>query len=97
MFIFLQLEDNNDFLHIYDGGSDNAEIVVANLTGTINETKIVSIPGNQIFVVFTTNKEIVGKGFNALIIESKNCKKMRKYQKINFGYFQFINSIVISI
>ena len=65
------MEDNNDFLSIYDGGSDNAEILFANLTGTNNETKIASIPGNQMFVVFTTNEEIVGKGFHALIIESK--------------------------
>ena len=31
----------------------------------------ISIPGNQMFVVFQTNAEIVYKGFHALIIESK--------------------------
>ena len=31
----------------------------------------ISIPGNQMFVVFQTNEEIVHKGFHALIIESK--------------------------
>ena len=44
--------------------------MLAKLTGQMNETEI-SIPGNQIFVVFQTNIEIVRKGFHALIIESK--------------------------
>ena len=65
----LQLEDTNDFLEIYNGGSDNSEML-AKLTGQMNETEI-SIPGNQIFVVFKTNHKIVRKGFHALIIESK--------------------------
>ena len=65
----LQLEDDNDFLSIHDGGSDDSEMV-KKLTGTLNGTKI-SIPGNQMFVVFQTNEEIVRKGFHALIIESK--------------------------
>ena len=65
----LQLEDNKDFLIIHDGGSDNAEMV-EKLTGTMNETKI-SIPGNQMFLVFRTNEDIVRKGFHALIMESK--------------------------
>ena len=63
------MEDNEDFLHIHDGGSDDLEII-ANLTGTINETKI-SIAGNQMFVVFHTNDDIVKNGFHALIMESK--------------------------
>ena len=65
----LQLEDINDYLSIHNGGSDNSEMV-ANLTGQMNDTKI-SIPGNQIFLVFKTNHEIVSKGFHALIMESK--------------------------
>ena len=69
----LQLEDSNDFLSIHDGGRDDAEIMVANLTGTMNGIKI-SIPGNQMFVVFKTNKEIVGNGFHALIMKSKYFK-----------------------
>ena len=44
--------------------------MVANLTAQMNDTTI-SISGNQIFVVFKTNNEIVSKGFHALIIESK--------------------------
>ena len=44
--------------------------MVANLTGAMNDTKI-SISGNQMFVVFKTNHEIISKGFHALILESK--------------------------
>ena len=58
-----------DFLHIHNGGSDDSEMV-AKLTGQINDTKI-SIPGNQMFLVFHTNEKIVRKGFHALIMESK--------------------------
>ena len=65
----LQLEDTNDFLAIHNGGSDDSE-VVANLTGAMNDTKV-SISGNQMFVVFKTNNEIIAKGFHALIMESK--------------------------
>ena len=67
----LQLEDTNDYLIIHNGGSDVSEMV-ANLTGQMNDTKI-SIPGNQILLVFKTNHETVAKGFHALIIESKYC------------------------
>ena len=69
MSFLLQLEDGIDFLSIHNGGSDDSEMV-AKLTGQINDTKI-SIPGNQMFVVFNTNEEIVRKGFQALIMESK--------------------------
>ena len=69
MVFLLQLEDTNDFLEVYNGGSDDSEIV-ANLTGLMNDTKI-SISGNQMFLVFKTNNEIVSKGFHAMILESK--------------------------
>ena len=62
-------DDDKDFLSIYNGGSDDSEMV-AKLTGQMNDTKI-AIPGNQMFVVFNTNEEIVRKGFQALIMESK--------------------------
>ena len=65
----LQLKDINDYLSIHNGGSDNSEMV-ANLTGQMNDTKI-SISGNQMFLVFKTNNEIVSKGFHAMILESK--------------------------
>ena len=60
--------DGNDFLSIHNGGSDDSELV-AKLTGTMGETNI-SIPGNQMFVVFNTNEVNVRKGFHALIMES---------------------------
>ena len=66
----MQLEYSNDFISIHDGGSDDSKMI-ANLTGQMNDTTI-SIPQNQMFVVFHTNEEIVMKGFHALIIESKN-------------------------
>ena len=70
MITFLQqLEETNDFLSIHNGGSDDSEIV-AKLAGQMYDAEI-SIPGNQMFVVFQTNEEIVHKGFHALIIESK--------------------------
>ena len=69
MGFLLQLEDTNDYLSIHNGGSDDSEIV-ANLTGQMNDTKI-SISGNQMFLVFKTNNEIVSKGFHAMILESK--------------------------
>ena len=69
MGFLLQLEDIKDHLSIHNGGSDNSEMV-ANLTGQMNDTKI-SIPRNQMFLVFKTNHEIVSKGFHALIMESK--------------------------
>ena len=65
----LQLEDTNDYLSIHNGGSDDSEMV-AKLTGQMKDTTI-SISGNQMFVVFKTNNEIVSKGFHALIMKSK--------------------------
>ena len=65
----LQLEDIIDYLSIYNGGSNNSELVET-LTGQMNDTTI-SISGNQMFLVFQTNNEIVKKGFIAVIIESK--------------------------
>ena len=60
--------DEKDFLSIHNGGSDNSEMV-AKLIGQINDS-IISITGNQMFLVFQTNNEIVRKGFHAFIIES---------------------------
>ena len=65
----LQLKDTKDFLCIHNGGNDNSEMV-AKLTGEMNNTTI-SILGNQMFVVFKTNHEIISKGFHAFILESK--------------------------
>ena len=70
MGFLLQLEDTNDFLDIYNGGSDDSEMV-AKLTGQMNNTTI-SISGTQMVLVFKTNHEIIAKGFHALIMESKH-------------------------
>ena len=69
MSFLLQLEDGNDTLVIHNGGNEDSKIV-QKLTGQMNETKI-SIPGNQMFVVFKTNKDTVRKGFNAMIVGSE--------------------------
>ena len=45
--------------------------MIAKLTGNLNEIKI-SIPGNQMFLMFNTSSENNKTGFHALIIESKN-------------------------
>ena len=63
----LQLEDGIDFLSMYKGGSEDSEMV-AKLTGTMNDAKL-SIPENQLFVVFYTSNMTVSKGFHALIEE----------------------------
>ena len=80
----LQLKDTKDFLCIHNGGNDNSEMV-AKLTGKMNDTKI-SISGNQMFLVFKTNNEIIAKGFNASIMESKffqenKLSEIRNYQE----------------
>ena len=65
----MQLENNKDFFYIYEGGSKKGKMI-ANMTGKENNTQI-SIPGNQMFVVFHTNDDNGGKGFHAKILESK--------------------------
>ena len=88
MGFLLQLEDTNDYLSIYNGGSDDSELT-ANLTGQMNDTTI-SISGNQMFVVFKTNHEIVAKGFHALILESKYCDH-NKLSEIGYFHSQSID------
>ena len=52
--------------------------MVAKFTGKMNDTEI-SIQENQMFLVFHTNREIVRKGFHALIMESKYSSEIRNY------------------
>ena len=59
------METDNSLLIIYDGGSEQAEMI-ANLNNA-NSTKI-STPRNQIFIVLDINGNI---RLNAAIIESK--------------------------
>ena len=63
--------------------------MVANLTGQMNDTKI-SISGNQMFLVFKTNHEIVSKGFHALIMESKFFQE-NKLSEIIYFLSQYIH------
>ena len=69
------INDGNDFLSIHNGGSDDSEMV-AKFTGKMKDTDI-SIQENQMFLVFHTNREIVRKGFHALIMESKCLSETR--------------------
>ena len=72
---FLQVEDGKDYLNIYDGGSDDSELVES-LTGELDNKKI-SVQGNQMFLIFYTNNEHVTEGFHALIIESEYLSDIR--------------------
>ena len=57
-------------LKIYDGGSENAEII-GNLNEAINGTKI-STPRNQIFVILHTNgNNYASVQLNATVLKSK--------------------------
>ena len=62
---------NTSFLKIYDGGSEEADMV-ANLNGVVmNGTKI-STPRNQIFAVLNMNgNNDASIRFNAVVIERK--------------------------
>ena len=91
----LQLEDTKDFLSIHNGGSDNSEMV-AKLTGQMNDTKI-SISGNQMFLVFQTNNEIVRNGFHAMIIESKYYDQNKLSEIRNYICLLFSLNALISI
>ena len=64
------MEADTSFLTIYDGGSEQAEMI-ANLSTTINDTKI-STPRNQIFVVLHANgNNNASIRLNATVIQSK--------------------------
>ena len=64
------MEDDASFLTIYEGGSEQAEIMET-LNTTINNTRI-STPRNQIFVVFNTiGNDPATIRLNATLIEGK--------------------------
>ena len=64
------MEANTGYLTIYDGGSEQAEIINT-LNGAMNDTKI-STPRNQIFVVLHGNgNNNANIRLNATVIESK--------------------------
>ena len=55
-------------LQIYDGGSKYSDLI-KNMTGIHRNTKV-SIPRNQMFVVFETSSIVSKRGFNASILEN---------------------------
>ena len=64
------MEADAGSLTIYDGGSENAEII-GTLTSAINDTKI-STPRNQIFVILDINGEYNSSlRLNATVFKSK--------------------------
>ena len=64
------MEANTGYLTIYDGGSEQAEIINT-LNGAMNDTKI-STPRNQIFVVLHENgNNNASIRLNAIVIKSK--------------------------
>ena len=63
------MEANTGYLTIYEGGSEQAEIINT-LNGAMNDTKI-STPRNQIFVTISTNGKNASIRLNAAVIESK--------------------------
>ena len=67
--LLFQLEDGKDFLTVYEGGSNQGQLVET-LTGKKNENYIISISRNQMYVIFISNGEITNKGFFARILES---------------------------
>ena len=63
------MENDNSSLIIYDGGSEQAEMI-ANLNSAMIGTKI-STPRNQIYAVIYTNGITSKMKLNAEIIEGK--------------------------
>ena len=64
------MESNTSFLTIYDGGSEQAEMI-STLNGAMNGTKI-STPRNQIFVLLNANgNNPANIRLNVAIIDSK--------------------------
>ena len=70
IFLEIQMEVDAGHLSIYDGGSQHA-MIIGNLNGAINDTKI-STPGNQIYVVLDTNEnDNASVRLNATVLKSK--------------------------
>ena len=65
----MQVEDGKGEFTAHEGGSDKGKLI-ASMTGNQNGA-LISIPGNQMFVVFHTNGEIAKTCIFARIMESK--------------------------
>ena len=70
---YLKVEYGKGYFTVYEGGSDKAKLI-SSMTGKRNGEQI-SIPGNQMFVVFHTNGEIAKTKYFASIVESKYINK----------------------
>ena len=57
--------NNNAYIKIYNGGSDKDELLIS-ITGNSVPSPATSL-GNQLFIVFTSDGNAVGKGFTAKI------------------------------
>ena len=66
---YIKVEDGKGFFTVHEGGSNKGKLI-SSMTGKKNGTQI-SIPGNQMFVVFHTNGEIAKTKIFAKIMESK--------------------------
>ena len=66
MLYYFQLEEGNQFLKIYDGGSKK-DAMLSSLTDNPASPQI-SSSGCQLFVTFNSNGNVMGKGFSASII-----------------------------
>lgn len=60
-FTSFDLESNNDFVRIYDGEDENADLI-AELTGTLTDQDFIS-SGNKLFLEFSTNDTITSTGW----------------------------------
>ena len=61
-----QIESGFEYIKIYEGGSEYADLV-KNITGIHAQTNV-SVPGNQMFVKFeSSSTDAYRKGFRAVI------------------------------
>ena len=61
----MQLKSGFEYIRIYDGGSEYANLVET-ITG-VHKQIVVSVPGNQMFVKFETSSNVATYGFRAFI------------------------------
>ena len=80
---FIQVEDEKGYFTFHEGGNDKGKIF-ANMTGKKNGKEEISIPGNQMFVVFHTNGDTVKVNYSAEIVES-----MQKYLLVHISITLF--------
>ena len=80
---FIQVENGKGFFTFHEGGNDKG-LIFANMKEKKNGEEQISIPGNQMFVVFHTNGDTVKVNYSARIVES-----MQKYLLVHFSITLF--------